>query len=73
MGDASGYPETYQDAIAILYEFLVERGAPNLLADGRQRATILKPVAVDDNGLFLGLALDNDNESELTDDRVAFG
>ncbi|XP_060085294.1 flavodoxin-like [Ylistrum balloti] len=68
-GDQEGYPDTYQDAIGILAEKLMERGAlliGKTLPEGHQ---FEKSLALQ-KGKFLGLSLDNDNQEDLTDERI---
>ena len=71
LGDARGYPETFLDAMGILYRKFLERGATGGVG--------FWPVADYDfitslatyEDQFCGLAIDEDNESELTGERVA--
>ncbi|MEL7499769.1 MAG: flavodoxin [Planctomycetota bacterium] len=70
LGDQRDYPETYQDAMGILYKKLVERGARGSIGftsiDGHEfddsRAVI--------GDQFCGLALDEDNQDDLSDARI---
>lgn len=69
LGDESGYPDTYQDAIGILAHKVRERGAEivgHWPTDGYDFEVSL---AVED-GRFLGLALDDDTAPELTAGRI---
>ena len=69
VGDQYGYPENYQDALGILGDKLRERGA-----------TLIGSWDVDgyeydysrgvENGRFLGLAIDERNQPELTESRL---
>lgn len=68
-GDQRGYPDNFQDAIGILSDKITERGGTTVgywSTDGydfnESKALI--------NGKFLGLALDEDNQSDLTDKRI---
>ncbi|MDF5718068.1 MAG: flavodoxin FldA [Rhizonema sp. NSF051] len=68
-GDAVGYADNFQDAIGILEEKITERGGKtvgNWSADGYE-FTESKAVK---NGKFVGLAIDEDNESDLTNQRI---
>ena len=71
LGDQIGYPETFLDAMGIVYRRFIEQGATGNLGfwptagynfDG-SRATY------DDE--FCGLAIDQDNQAHLTASRVA--
>ncbi|MBW4476334.1 MAG: flavodoxin FldA [Tolypothrix brevis GSE-NOS-MK-07-07A] len=68
-GDQRGYPENFQDAMGILSDKITERGGITVgywSTDGydfnESKALI--------NGKFVGLALDEDNQSNLTDKRI---
>ena len=68
-GDQRGYPDNFQDAIGILSDKITERGGTTVgywSTDGYDfnESKALK------NGKFLGLALDEDNQSDLTDKRI---
>ncbi|MGF1637774.1 MAG: flavodoxin [Cyclobacteriaceae bacterium] len=68
-GDADGYPDTFVDAIGIIYEKIENSGA-----------TFVGKVATDDytydvsrgeiDGVFIGLPIDEDNEPDKTAGRV---
>jgi flavodoxin I len=69
LGDQYGYPDNYCDAIGILGEKFAERGAERVgftPADG-YAFSYSRGV---ENGMFMGLALDEENESEKTPERV---
>jgi len=70
-GDAAGYPDTFVDAFGILWEVLGERGA-HLVGkwpvDGYEFED--SRSLCDGGKRFLGLPLDDDNEPELTDERI---
>ncbi|MCV3213635.1 flavodoxin FldA [Plectonema radiosum NIES-515] len=68
-GDQRGYPENFQDAMGILSDKITERGGITVgywSTDGydfnESKALI--------NGKFVGLAIDEDNQSNLTDKRI---
>lgn len=68
-GDAVGYGENFQDAMGTLEEKISELGGQtvgNWPTDGYDFETS-KAVK---NGKFVGLALDDDNQSELTESRI---
>lgn len=71
LGDVGGYPDTYQDAMGIVYEKLLERGATGgigfIETEGYDH---FDSKAIID-GKFCGLCLDEDTEPEMTDERIA--
>lgn len=72
MGDQIGYTEWFQDALGMLHEQVVAQGAtligywPN---SGYEFAA--SKALTDDKSQFVGLALDEDSQYQLTDDRIA--
>lgn len=69
-GDADGYPDTFVDAIGIIYERIANTGATFFGAWPTEDYTFDESKGVV-NGKFLGLVVDEDNESDKTDERVA--
>jgi flavodoxin I len=68
-GDQRDYPDNFQDALGILGRKLLERGATIIgrwPADGYD---FYESLGVED-GLFFGLALDENNEPELSATRI---
>ncbi|MDO8926674.1 MAG: flavodoxin [Sideroxyarcus sp.] len=69
LGDQSKYPDEFVDAMGIIYEFMVARGAKVV---GQWSADdydfISSKALVDDE--FVGLVLDQENQKALTDTRV---
>ncbi len=68
-GDHEGYPDTYQDAIGILGRKLRERGA-KLIGFSETSGHHFEESLGIEEGKFMGLALDNDNQAELSDERL---
>ena len=68
-GDQLNYPDTYLDAMGILYNTLVDRGAEMLGTWPTSGYTFIASLGVR-QGNFVGLALDDDNQPHLTADRV---
>ncbi|MEO5602386.1 MAG: flavodoxin [Cyclobacteriaceae bacterium] len=69
LGDADGYPDTYLDALGIIHNRIKEKGATFVGAwptDG-YNFNVSKGVV---NGQFLGLAIDEDNQKDLTLGRI---
>lgn len=71
LGDQDSYYDTFVDAMGILYETISKKGATIIAGDieaegydfGSSRAFI--------DGKFIGLAIDEDNQSNLTSSRIA--
>ena len=68
-GDQVGYAENFQDAMGILEEKISGLGGTTVghwPSDGYSH----EASKADKDGKFVGLALDEDNQSELTDERI---
>lgn len=70
LGDQYGYPENYCDAIGILGRKFREQGAELVGFTSTEGYEFSYSEGVEE-GMFMGLALDEDNESDLTRERVA--
>lgn len=68
-GDSSGYPDTFVDAIGILYDAFAETGCTFVGKVSTDGYSFDDSKALRD-GTFVGLPLDADNESDLTDNRI---
>jgi len=71
LGDQAGHAESFVDALGLLHDVVVGRGA-EVVGGGwpTDGYSFLVSAAVR-NGRFVGLALDEMSEPDLTDDRVA--
>lgn len=71
-GDSESYGDTFCDAIGLLYQAVVDKGCI-IAGNGVNTEGYLHTdsVALDADGNFVGLALDDINQPELTDDRIA--
>ncbi|MCE2029624.1 flavodoxin [Sessilibacter corallicola] len=69
LGDQVGYPDEFVDAMGELYEFVTERGAKVVGAWPTEGYEFEHSESVVD-GKFVGLALDQDNQSSMTDERL---
>lgn len=69
-GDADGYPDTFVDALGIIYERIKDSGAKFIGQVDTEEYTFDDSRALVD-GKFIGLPIDEDNESDLTDGRLA--
>ncbi|MEH1968355.1 flavodoxin FldA [Nostoc sp.] len=68
-GDQVGYPDTFQDALGILEEKISENGGETVGYWPTEGYEFSESKAVRD-GKFVGLALDEDNQSDLTEERI---
>ena len=68
-GDQVGYSENFQDAMGILEEKISEKGGTTVGHWSTDGYDFESSQAVK-SGKFVGLALDEDNQSELTDERI---
>ncbi|MCW5878997.1 MAG: flavodoxin [Anaerolineales bacterium] len=69
-GDQRGYPATFQDCLGLLGNKLRERGAMLVGFTSTDGFEFDESLGVED-GKFMGLSLDDDNQRELTEGRVA--
>ncbi|AEI38160.1 flavodoxin FldA [Zymomonas mobilis] len=69
-GDQEIYPDSFVDAIGILYDIVVGKGAKVIGFTKTEGYSFTHSAALRD-GQFVGLALDEDNQSSETDDRIA--
>ncbi|MEN6589410.1 MAG: flavodoxin [Proteiniphilum sp.] len=70
LGDASIYPSSFVDAMGILYEIVLKKGATIIGAVSPEGYDFEYSRALV-NDKFVGLPLDDDTEPELTDERIA--
>jgi flavodoxin I len=68
-GDQIGYADNFQDAMGILAEKISELGGKTVGYWSTDGYDFNESKAVK-NGKFVGLAIDEDNQSDLTDERV---
>lgn len=69
VGDQYGYPENFCDAIGILGRRLEQKGAELIGFTDATEFEFNNSLGVED-GIFLGLAIDEVNEETMTDDRI---
>ena len=69
LGDQWGYDEWFIDGVGILAEALLENGAEIICPWPTTGYDFLKSRALKNEGEFYGLALDEDNQYELTQSR----
>lgn len=68
-GDQLGYADNFMDAVGILEEKISERGGKTIGYWPTDGYDFSESKAVKD-GRFVGLAIDEDNQPELTDERI---
>lgn len=72
LGDQIGYPEWFLDALGYLYHKLKQRGATIIGKWSANGYTFESSKALtDDQQYFVGLALDEENEFDLSEKRIA--
>lgn len=69
LGDQEGYGHEFVDALIYIYEVVVENGATVVGAWPTDGYNFEASKAIVD-GDFVGLVIDHDNQSDLTDERV---
>jgi flavodoxin I len=69
LGDQQGYPDHFQNAMGTLYEIMSSRGA-TMVGDWPTDGYDFSDSTAVVNGRFVGLALDQDSQSHLTEDRI---
>lgn len=68
-GDQVDYADSFQDAMGMLEEKISEQGGETVGYWSTEGYDFTESKAIRD-GKFVGLAIDEDNQSELTDDRI---
>jgi flavodoxin I len=69
LGDADGYPDTFIDAPGIIHERIKDKGVTLVGAWPTEGYNFEASKSVYD-GKFLGLVIDEDNQKEMTADRI---
>ena len=69
LGDQEGYPDYFLDAMGIIYEKVIEKGG-NVVGEWPVDGYTFDESKAVKNGNFVGLALDEDNQSDLTNERI---
>lgn len=69
LGDAGAYPDTFVDAMGTLYEAVKDKGC-TIVGETETESYEFDDSTAVVNGIFVGLPLDEDNESDLTDGRI---
>lgn len=69
LGDASIYPSSYVDAMGILYEIVIQKGA-TVIGEVSSEGYDFEYSRAFKDGKFVGLPLDDDYEPDLTEGRI---
>lgn len=69
LGDSQSYSDTFSNGMGHLYEAIKDKGCKLVGQTSTESYTFDASIAVVD-GQFVGLPIDEDNESDLTNDRV---
>ena len=70
LGNSFIYPSHFVDGMAVLYERLTKQNAEVLGKVENKGYDFTESEALDDEGYFCGLPIDEDNEDELTAERL---
>ncbi len=70
LGNSVLYPEHFADGMAVLYERIKQQNGEILGKVEAKGYDFTDSESLDDEGFFCGLALDEDNEDELTTGRL---
>lgn len=72
LGDQIGYPDWFQDAMGYLYHLLAAQGA-TLVGHWPNKGYNYKEskALTEDQKYFVGLPLDDENEAELSEERIS--
>ena len=70
LGNSFLYPSHFVDGMAVLYERLTKQNAKVLGKVEKKGYDFTESEALDDDGFFCGLPIDEDNEEELTAERL---
>ncbi len=71
LGDQVGYPDNFVDALGILYEELEDSGAIFVGSWSTEGYEYTSSRAVNDEDEFYGLVLDQENQREMHEERLA--
>jgi len=69
LGDQDGYPDEFVDALGIMHEEIASKGA-NIVGHTSIEGYDYDESKAEIDGNFIGLVIDEDNQSELTDERI---
>ena len=70
LGDSDAYPDTFVDAMGTLYKTL-KKSSCNIVGRVSSSGYTFEDSTAVENGNFVGLALNEDGEPDLTDQRIS--
>lgn len=70
LGDQYGYADTFIDGVGIIGEVVLENGGKLIGKWSTDGYNFDESIAVYEEGFFCGLAIDEDNQPDLTDKRI---
>ncbi len=69
-GDADGYPDTFLDALGLIHERIADRSCTFVGKWPTEGYNFEDSKGLADDNSFLGLAIDEDNEADLSEERI---
>ncbi len=69
LGDQESYPDSFVDAIGLIYEVLIKKGC-EIVGKTSTEGYDYDESKGEIDGQFMGLALDDDNQHDLTEQRI---
>jgi len=70
LGDQEGYPDTFLDAMGLVYEHLIQTDAKVIGHWAITEEYFYEESLAIENGAFVGLALDEDTQDDLSEERI---
>ena len=70
LGDQYGYPDNFVDGLGILARVVLKNGGDLYGYWPNEGYDFTNSLGLDENGMFLGLVLDEDNQSDMSDERI---
>ena len=70
LGDQLGYPDSFVDGIGILAKIVLENGGEVFGSWSTDGYDFDESLGVNPDGDFYGLVIDDDNQHEMTDERI---
>ena len=73
LGDQYGYSDTFIDGVGIIGEVVLENGGKLIGQWSTDGYNFDESIAVFEKGFFCGLAIDEDNQPDLSEKRIKCG
>lgn len=71
LGDQEGYPDSFLNSIGFLAKTIMEKGGKVIGRWSTESYDFDESDSLDENNDFFGLAIDQENQDDLTDERIA--